>query len=419
MLPILELYWPELVSLLIIFMVLFGLIMEIYSVFTKANPHLWWGVGVIAGISLILTGMIWTWADIFIDYLSAFLTGVYELQGYLFLAGIGFLLFMIFVDMIYSWSRDWFIDSGVNDYTTSWNLFLSFGAVLLVVTLLITPGILSEHLEKIETSQSGLISTEELISDSNSTVSYSPYLQMSMSNRCQFQDIYFDGYGFFWYVDSARHDSSSILYDIDGHTDMAMLDQSGTGTDYLYVVWNVSASDLLSDGINYVSLTIDCNINYSIHQLDWMGQDTSYNTFSGSEPLSSESWYNSWKGITASGKTVYRDNLTTSDLTTGSTMQSSWDIDNVFLQIRFPNGYSANTPVFIDWQFHPNYYEETTTTWDNETVTHYEPFIQTYSNPYTVGMWTFGIGGFLLMILSPCILPWIRIIPWLRRGLGL
>lgn len=428
MIPLIGMSWPQLFSLIIVFLILFGLMLEIYSVFTRSNPNLWWGIGIVAGLSILGTGYFWVRSGLITSYLSAFLTGVYDFQGYLFIAGIVFLLIMIAIDIIYSWSRDWTSDVNDGNITTTWNMILTLGSVTLLVFLLVFPGYLSERLEKVETSQSGVISFDELTSTSSIESIYTPYWELNQTTGISEDDgsgPYETGAYFLDPYDPWPIYASNSVWDTVGYWDIHISTENLSQTDpnypVLILMGDISPTAMVEDNMNQFSLGIDTNVNYLISDMGFTGYLSNYypDAYSPCGELFGDTyWPSEWRN-NHNGYNWFNFSIPIEYLNANAAVESSYFEYGFKISIEFPNGITYGDMIQTNFKINPEYLQEDSTIWTNDTVTHYESYIQTYSNPYAIGLWTFGIGGILLMILSPCILPWIRIIPWLKRGFGL
>lgn len=264
-------------------------------------------------------------------------------------------------------------------------------SLLIVLLAIVGPGYLSKNLEVIQTSGSGLYSVSTITGEGESI--YNPYLEFSEETKCGYSSDYTDQEsGVYWNV-GGWYAPTLVSYNIEPHWTMTYLEQSGA-TAYCYIVFNASAFQINADGINKISLGIDCEETYSIHQLQWMGQTSDYQSNSKSD-LSTDAWYTSWKAEENTGLTWYNNSLGPADFTLGINVQSSYDVDNLFLMLNFVDGYTSGTPLEFSFQIHPAYY--TTVTYENETI--YEPYIVPLT-PFTVHKMAFYTCGILIFIVG-------------------
>ena len=265
-------------------------------------------------------------------------------------------------------------------------------SLLLVLLVIVSPAYISRNLEVIQTSGSGLYSASTVTGEGETI--YNPYMEFSEDTKCPYSSTYTDqDSGVYWYITSSWYGPTSVSYNIEPHWTMTYLDVSGA-TAYLYIVFNASAFQIQSDGINTISIGVNCADTYSIHQLQWMSQTSDY-TANSKRDLSTSPWFDPFLALETSGLHWYNASLTALDLTNGIDKQSDYDTENIFLMLNFVDGYTSGTPVYFSFQIHPAYY--TSVTYEN--VTSYEPYIVPLT-PLTIQNTIFYMGGILIFLVG-------------------
>lgn len=292
----------------------------------------------------------------------------------------------------------------------------SFLSILILGLILIVPFWISNELEEIETAQSGLIPFQSIRSSSTiqwnnttGTTTYIPYWESNSTNEGQ---LYWSNMN----VQGPAHaviynimaDEFSYTFNANGYYDLYYLTSYSTGGSCtLNLYFQLTFQDLIDDNADEISIWINSPLNYNIGTISAMGTDASHNN------VANQIWNDkpsSWD-TTVSGENHFQTTLDTTFLNGGASAQTSGVNDIFRLTIDLPDGYEGEN-IFIDVQVSPQYYEEieggessSYTVWNNETITTYEPYIQTYSNP---SLWTkisLWINGILLVGVAIVITP--------------
>lgn len=93
-------------ALLLIFSLLFFMLMQLYSWMTPPDPHLLGALTVGVILSGVVTGIIYSTEPLAPAVVGAAIAGVYGLPGYVWIAGMGALVFVFLMNTIQSWKEN-------------------------------------------------------------------------------------------------------------------------------------------------------------------------------------------------------------------------------------------------------------------------------------------------------------------------
>ena len=102
----------------------------------------------------------------------------------------------------------------------------SLGSLLILGLIVITPGLITGMLEKIETSKSGIISREELESIENTTVFYSPFKDNNEDVDRDVYSPYVSEYSSMFLQRGGDYYNMEdyVIWDVDGYLDHFIFD---------------------------------------------------------------------------------------------------------------------------------------------------------------------------------------------------
>ena len=264
-------------------------------------------------------------------------------------------------------------------------------SLLLVLLVIVGPVYLSEKLEVIETSRSGLIPFSEVVSESNTSTYYEPYYNLNNDTEGSMSisgTPYSNGVSY----DAPDYAQSSINYDSDSWEDSYVSSQQFV-TFFQFMI-EIDPADMQLNDIDTIYLrTESFPSNYKVESFVFWAQNEDYTyydlivlkelefTFSAGDRTS---WYN----------------LTTTNLNNMVTKQASGPASHCMISAKIIFASAMNFPsCVVDFQINPSYYERTLTTYENETITTYVPYIQSIT-PYSVHKVSMVAGGILILLVG-------------------
>jgi hypothetical protein len=287
---------------------------------------------------------------------------------------------------------------GVDKVSNNFRLIAGLFSLFLLGLIVIGPLYLSEKLEAIETSQSGVISFDELISEmsvNETLMGYEPYLELNTETENHHYVAPFTQVGVY-FIDYSTYRGMSILtYNSDGYVDefisSRVMTQSPTR---LIHQMEVDLDQWLIDGADEF---------YFMFQYpgDYFLQDVYFRGFTGEDAYGGAfQWitYPSEYLTPTSGMSVFTFDISQSDILDGISECELAGHIALIVQIELSSPYVANTQMYSNLQINPGYFEltESEVSWDNQTVTSYTPFISSVSG-YAVHKVSMGLGGILIL----------------------
>jgi hypothetical protein len=274
-------------------------------------------------------------------------------------------------------------------------------SLCLILLVAVGPIWLAEKLEPVETAREGTKSAEEIIVSEDTTTSYAPFVEFSNVTACpRYREEAVDGSSYAYYYTSPGNDfyelDGGVVFNCDNYMDMIPLDNGNSIN--LYVLMDADPNEMLSNGIYDIYFNLSCDSEIYISGCYWYG--LTENTL---ETEAMHSVYPFWDGHDVLGNhhtgTVSIDHAVLNDIVTeiGSSHNHA-----IMLKIWVDS--PATNNLYIDMQVQPEYYEETTTTYNNETVTTWEPYIQTFT-PYRIHKWGMALGGVLVLVTALIVSP--------------
>lgn len=279
--------------------------------------------------------------------------------------------------------------------------------IILILGLVLFPGYIVEELKKRETSEEGIISSEELQSIENAT--YTPYSESNNDTVLEGGRWAVTGKVIMYQTFPAGMDNS-VTYNIIGYTDYLTHDVTFSSTGIVLIHFQGTAEDLLTDGVNTLILDIDSDDTYKISSIKcgYLNTDltvVTYDTTGGYFEDSTE----------RTGSFRYYWNISEAVLNAHATHQylKSDDRCIYLIEIHFPDGCDPGILEFNSiWE--PEYYQ--TTTYENSTNTTYEPYILTISSAYTIRYYVMGLAGILMIGIALIISPLVDPSNWFKGG---
>jgi len=273
-------------------------------------------------------------------------------------------------------------------------------SIALVLLVVVGPLYLAEKLENIETAQNGLIATDQLLSEENLTLNgYTPYLEMNSTTA---QPYYYDStwydYGIFFY-ESGFYDITSVSFNNDGYIDTSYCSSSVGNGAFLYFYMRCDFSDMYENDITEYYFNMNLADVYLLQTVQFRGMDED-GTIGTAYDVSIPAPYQ----VQNAGDRTFELEFTTTDLLAGISACDGYEFGVIASTISLPVGYTSSNVIYSDIEVNPEYYESYSTTYDNVTVTTYEPYIQTIT-PYSVHKVMMGIGGVLIFIVALIVSP--------------
>lgn len=261
------------------------------------------------------------------------------------------------------------------------------------------PGWVADRFEVLEVSGEGIKSLDEIISSSETNVTYSPYVEFNDGNdQIYFSGgVYYPGVHIYDKGESGPAEVGSITYNVDGYKDLITTGGAypETQTRIYIEMNNCSAADFIQNSMDQVSIFIDCSLPYDIDHVAWRRFSSSY-THSGRSLIEEPS---SWLDD-RTGASYFNMTLSETVLNAGASHQGTGLYHTLQFGLRFPGGITGDVPVYVDFQINPGYFEEETTVWNNQTITTYEPYILTVGSSYHWHKWSLGGGGVLICAIA-------------------
>lgn len=289
---------------------------------------------------------------------------------------------------------------GSDPVKTMNRLLAGIFSLALIGLVIVGPLYLAEKLEQIETSDENIVSIDDIETHNTTSTSYEPYLEFNDATDMPYyhmEETYEPG--FFINAEGIR-ELTSYTFNYNGYWDLAGTDYYYTAQSYLYMFMEVSASNLLIDGADQLTIGVNCNFDYAIHQIYFRGLSATY------EPGSQVgiNYPSSW-GDTTNGLNYYNYTISTTDLNNGASTQSGWDHHCLMVMLRFPSGFPASSTLSVNYQISTEFFEIHNTVWNNQTITTYVPYIQTMT-PYNVHKVMMGFGAVLIGVAGWIASPW-------------
>jgi hypothetical protein len=293
----------------------------------------------------------------------------------------------------------------------------SFLGILITALVIMAPMVISDALEPIETAKEGIISYEELVTQSNNVTTwnnetntcYVPYLEYNSTTEGTFSLSGTTTTGGRNPTMSSGTIDIDPIYNADGLKDFFSVSDFET-TNEVYMFMSIDPQQMLNDNAQYLYVTIDCDADITTCYIIIRGLDSGY--------VNEDFNFIHDASDPPNGNIDFTYTLSTSELNDYiSTGSEHW-----CLFAQFSCGDNSEFNGYIDMQVSPEYYEETETivnsynetTWNNYTGTFYEPYIQTYSNPYYWVQGLLGIGGGILFMVALISTPWVNPSEWLN-----
>lgn len=270
--------------------------------------------------------------------------------------------------------------------------------------IIVGPLYLSENLEEIETADSNLKTRHEIISSSNTNITYSPYVEFNDNNdQIYYNGIYFPGVHIYDKGEGSPVEVGSISYNVDGYKDLIMTGGAYPegGTRVYIEMNNCSASDFIVNSIDEISIFVDCSLTYDIDLFGWRDFDADY-THNGRNTISEPSSWNDDR----SGASYFNMTLSEAQLNAGASHQGTSPYKTLQIGLRFPGGITGDVPVYVDFQVNPGYFQQEITTYDNQTITHYDPYIISRGSTYQVHKVCMGLGAVVIGVVGWIASPW-------------
>lgn len=296
----------------------------------------------------------------------------------------------------------------------------SFLTIFILAMVITVPFWISEELKEVETARSDLIPFQQIVSseiitwDNETITTYEPYWQ---SNSTNIGYLYWSnspisgpGHAVLYNV---MADAMSYTHDANGKLDLYYITSYSSSNSLTFnFYYDLSFTDLINDNANQIYINISSSLDYQIGTISAMGTDSNH------QSVDNSVWADKptdW-GTTRTGSNQFLTTLDTTFLNAGASSQTHPSaVNEVFrLTINIPNGYHGSN-FYIDVQVSPEYYEEqdvnssSSTEYVNSTVTSYEPYILTYSNPSTWTRITLWFDGILLVGVSVLISPFFNL----------
>jgi len=244
-------------------------------------------------------------------------------------------------------------------------------SLALILLVIVGPLWLAEKLEEVETAQDGIVPTSEVISNANTTYSYTPYMEFNNETMCRWTTTV---YGDRCVISGNTYNCDTSI-NVSGFMDISTTTHTA---DWFYIGIEIDLQDMLSKNIDYIYFYVNCEYSYKIYKLQFMGTD--YNG------VLDHYYYpdlTSYNFDYTTGITVFEYNITTTTLNNIiSEIESGIHEREVLaIQLSFENTVPIGTVIDSDLELNPQYFQTSTTTYDNETVTIYTPFISSFT-PY-------------------------------------
>lgn len=263
-------------------------------------------------------------------------------------------------------------------------------SILLVIFIIIGPIYIAEKFETLETSNNTIIPYESLIEISSNETEYEPYFNHGLDNVYWSTASGNKTAGF--YQTSSNADNLTTSWDLLDDWDYSYTVDTGL-TGYLGFRMQVNGQEILDNGIN--TIHIKTNISQKHH--------IQYCKFTAGGSTEAVAIPSEWL-TQSSGKRDFVTTMTQTNLNNIATIYTTngnflrWD---VFIHIdEAYHGEILAHSILLS----PEYYEETTTTYDNQTVTSYKPYIQKITTK-DIHSFMMGLGAVLIcgigLITSP------------------
>jgi hypothetical protein len=274
-------------------------------------------------------------------------------------------------------------------------------SLCLILLVAVGPMWLADRLEHVETAREGIRSAEEIISEGNTTTSFTPYKQLN--NDTKGHRYVYDSLWSEYVLRSSNPYPLDVIYDVDGFFDGISGQPVTTDDSKVFIFFDIHPNEMLSNGVYNISFRYHGNWNLRVGTYcSWLYTDGD-DSVVGSEDL---------RSYIEGGRLDYKDNhhlwiqFTHSELNDMASIMSDYDTDHTPIGIAWEcdsQDYDGSM-LYFSIEAGTGYYEETTTTYDNTTVTTYEPYIQTFT-PYLVHKWGMALGGILVVLTALIVSP--------------
>jgi hypothetical protein len=282
-------------------------------------------------------------------------------------------------------------------------LITSASGILLIGLIVILPGWFAENLEPIETAGDNIHPYSEISSSTQETV-ITPWWQFCNETSIPEDDetIITDSGAFFWYSGASSNlNPLSSLWDASGYWDYFTCPGNPDGSASLTLKGDVSASSMLTAGVDEISVGIDYSGDYTIIDISWFWAFDYFTNGWGPIPGS-----DTWMFDTYSGLNWFNLTVPYEELIDASTTEGMYSVYGVSVLISLPNGYNEGDIIQTNFKVCPDYLIENVTVGGETT---FKPYIQTISNPYHWYHWSLGIGGFILGIGALFVTPFMNL----------
>ena len=272
----------------------------------------------------------------------------------------------------------------------TWMIIGSILGILVTALAVISPIVISDALEPIETAREGIRTYEEL---TEGNVTYTPYTELNSTTAGLYSS---EGspYSGIYAFDAGYH-QMDITYNYDNYREMSIYPAGGSfSTVTLHM--EVFASDMVEDQADKSYLYVNTSSRVRIDDAYYDGAETVPLT-----ELETTEWQDGYNDVF---------NLTQSSLNDAGT----FNCGGIIIQLGIETALTEGDTLITDLQISPEYYEETNT--ENTTV--YEPYIRSISNPYKWTQWTLGIGGGSLFLVALVASSWINPDKWMDKHRG-
>ena len=284
-------------------------------------------------------------------------------------------------------------------------------SLLLVLLVIVGPVYLSEKLEVIETSGSDLKSFEEVRSESVTTwvngsevVGYSPYRELNNETAGYCSGYYGADYtGACWR--STAQDPEDLAevtilsYNVNEYNDSLFYGGVSDSGIYFGVWIEIDINYMLENEIKYFYLSIDIG---DTHRLKFKRMFFQGRNSDGTTASSIDSGYLEMNYVVGSWE--YTFFLSDAQLNNYASTIGNTDYQTFFVEGQIEHISTGDNPtLYFDFEIAPNYFEEMEqiplTNYENETITVYQPYIQSIT-PYSVHKVGMVAGGILILLVG-------------------
>jgi len=201
-----------------------------------------------------------------------------------------------------------------------------------------------------------------------------------------------------WYSGVNAWETTTV-FNVDGYEDTFSNTLSIGATVHIWFVMWGYPSDMQTNGINEFTCKIEFGTgNYELNYMGFMSLNSDLVAVS-----SSMMAHNPLYEVSGSGIRYFNHTVTTTELNNAVSWQSERIIDDdehigsiMAVEYTGPSAMPIGTLNYIDMQWETDYYQVNETSWNNQTITTYEPYIQSIT-PYAVHKVSMGLGGILIL----------------------